>query len=395
MMNQKKIKLVLFASIFIDYIGLGILFPLLPFYAQKFDADPGEIGLLFALYSLMQFIFAPLWGSLSDRFGRRIILLASIAGSGLSYFWFAFANSLLSLFLARALAGMMGNSALVAKAYMSDITTPDNRTKAMGLLGAAFGLGFTVGPALGGILAGSDTQNPNFQLPFLVAAGLSLLATIFAFFNLPESRRSHLKVSSENQSLPSRLANIKEIFRSFHVKWLIGLFFILAFTTTGAYSILALWCARQWDSWGPKQTGYLFVYCGLLGAYCQTGVIAKLKQKLDDNKLLLWALGIRGLGFLVLPLSREYYLLVGTITLAIIGESIARPTINSLLSQSTKQELGKTLGVAQSFAALGQITGPVWAATIFSSWGGSWPFWSAAAFLFVPICLSQARKINA
>ncbi len=278
---------------------------------------------------------------------------------------------------------------------MSDITTPDNRTKAMGLLGAAFGLGFTVGPALGGILAGSDTQNPNFQLPFLVAAGLSLLATIFAFFNLPESRRSHLKVSSENQSLPSRLANIKEIFRSFHVKWLIGLFFILAFTTTGAYSILALWCARQWDSWGPKQTGYLFVYCGLLGAYCQTGVIAKLKQKLDDNKLLLWALGIRGLGFLVLPLSREYYLLVGTITLAIIGESIARPTINSLLSQSTKQELGKTLGVAQSFAALGQITGPVWAATIFSSWGGSWPFWSAAAFLFVPICLSQARKINA
>ncbi len=115
MMNQKKIKLVLFASIFIDYIGLGILFPLLPFYAQKFDADPGEIGLLFALYSLMQFIFAPLWGSLSDRFGRRIILLASIAGSGLSYFWFAFANSLLSLFLARALAGIMGNSALVAK----------------------------------------------------------------------------------------------------------------------------------------------------------------------------------------------------------------------------------------------------------------------------------------
>ncbi|MGK7896589.1 MAG: MFS transporter [Xenococcus sp. (in: cyanobacteria)] len=395
-MNQNKIKLVLFASIFIDFIGLGIHFPLLPFSAQKFDADPREIGLLFALYSLMQFIFAPLWGSLSDRFGRRIILLVSIAGSGLSYLWFAWANSLLSLFLARALAGIMGNSALVAKAYMADITTPENRTKAMGLLGAAFGLGFTVGPALGGILAGSDPQNPNFQLPFLVAAGLSLVAIIFAFFNLPELSRSNLKVRSENQSLPSSLANIGEIFRHSHVKWLIGLFFIISFATTGVYSILAVWCVRQWDSWGPQQTGYLFIYCGLLGAYFQTGAIAALRKKLDDNRLLLWALGILGWGFFVLPLSREYYLLVGAMTLATIGESIARPTLNSLLSQSTKKELGKTLGIAQSFGALGQIIGPAWAGTIFSSWGFSWPFWSAAAFLFVPLYFSQktSSRIN-
>ncbi|MGK7894009.1 MAG: MFS transporter [Xenococcus sp. (in: cyanobacteria)] len=395
MMNQKKIKLVLFASIFIDFIGFGILYPLLPFYAQKFDANPREIGLLFALYSLMQFIFAPLWGSLSDRFGRRVILLASIAGSGLSYFWFAFANSLLSLFLARALAGITGNSLLVAKAYMADITTPENRTKAMGLLGVAFGLGFILGPALGGILAGSEPQNPNFQLPFLVAAGFSLLATIFAFFNLPEFRSSNLEVRRENKSIISRLTNIREILRNSHVKWLSGLFFILSFSTAGVYSLLAVWCAQQWDSWGPQQTGYLFVYCGLLGAYCQTGAIAALRKKLGDNKLLLWALGTQGLGFFLLPLSREYYLLVGAMTLAVIGESIARPTLDSLLSQSTKKELGKTLGVAESFGALGRITGPSLAATIFSSWGVSWPFWSAAAFLFVPICLSQARKINA
>ncbi len=176
------------------------------------------------------------------------MLLISIAGSGLSYFWFAFANSLLSLFLARALGGIMGNSGPVAKAYISDITTSENRTQAMGFLSAAFGLGLTIGPALGGILTGSNPQNPNFQLPFLVAGGLSVLATIFAFFNLPELKNSHRKVRSKNQSFPNHLANIGEILRNSNVKWLLGLYFIQAFTTTGTYSILALWCARHWDS---------------------------------------------------------------------------------------------------------------------------------------------------
>jgi DHA1 family tetracycline resistance protein-like MFS transporter len=177
----------IFLTVFVDLVGFGIIVPLLPFYAEHFHASPETVTLLMAIYSLMQFFSAPLWGALSDRHGRKPVLLASLLGIGLSYLWLAFAHSLWALFAARALAGIMAGNIAAAQAYVADVTPPEKRAQGMGLIGAAFGLGFILGPAIGGLLGGEDPTAPRFLGPGLAAAGLSFLALIFAVVALKES----------------------------------------------------------------------------------------------------------------------------------------------------------------------------------------------------------------
>ena len=191
--NNGRAIFVLFLTVFIDLLGFGIILPILPLYAEQFGAEPNEATLLVAIYSLMQFLFAPLWGSFSDRYGRRPILLLTLLGSVIAYTGLGFANSLWILFIARSLAGIMAGNISTAQAYIADITTPTNRSRGMGIIGAAFGLGFILGPAIGGLLIGSDLDNANFHLPSLFAGGLSLLALLCALMLLPESLNSETK----------------------------------------------------------------------------------------------------------------------------------------------------------------------------------------------------------
>ncbi len=163
----------LFLIVFVDLVGFGLIIPLLPFYGEHFHASPATVGLLMAVYSFAQFLAAPLWGRLSDRIGRRPVLACSLAGATLSYLWLAFAQDLWMLFAARALGGFMAGNIATAFAYVADVTTPANRAKGMGIVGAAFGLGFIFGPAIGGVLAGHDPANADYTSPALVAAALS------------------------------------------------------------------------------------------------------------------------------------------------------------------------------------------------------------------------------
>ncbi|MEP1029729.1 MAG: MFS transporter, partial [Alphaproteobacteria bacterium] len=179
--------LAIFLIVVVDLIGFGIIIPLLPFYGEHFQADPQTVGLLMATYSLAQFISAPLWGRLSDHAGRRPVLLLSLAGAAAAYVWLAFADALWMLFMARALGGLMAGNISAAFAYMADITTKENRAKGMGLIGAAFGIGFILGPAIGGILAGPDPLTADYRSPALAAAGLSLFALLLGIVRLPES----------------------------------------------------------------------------------------------------------------------------------------------------------------------------------------------------------------
>ena len=184
---------VLFLVVVIDLIGFGIIIPLLPFFAEHYQASPFQVGLLMAVYSLTQFVAAPFWGLLSDKIGRRPVLLFSLAGAVLAYLWLGVAEELWALFAARAIGGFMAGNISAAFAYVADITTRETRAKGMGMVGAAFALGFTIGPAIGGILAGSDPHNADFQSPAFAAAGLSAFALVLGVFTLKESLSDEIR----------------------------------------------------------------------------------------------------------------------------------------------------------------------------------------------------------
>ena len=185
--------LILFLIVFIDLVGFGIIIPLLPFFAEHYAASPAMVGFLLASYSLTQFIAAPFWGRISDRFGRRPVLLITLFGAAVSYVLLGVSNSLFMLFIARGLGGFMAGNISAAFAYVADVTTPENRSRGMGAIGAAFGSGFIAGPAIGGILAGPDPINADFRTPALAAAGLSAIALVMAFFILKESLSAEIR----------------------------------------------------------------------------------------------------------------------------------------------------------------------------------------------------------
>ena len=386
-MKQSKVFLVLFSSVFIDLIGFGIIIPLLPFYAQDFGATPQVVTLVVATFSLMQFICTPIWGNLSDRFGRRPIILASIAGSGVSYLLFAFANSLPMLFLARALSGAMGSTLTVSQAYMADITTPENRAKGMGIIGAAIGGSLTLGPAIGGILAGSDPENLNYQLPFLAATSLSLIAFIFAFFALPESYSNR----GDGSSQPSKrgLSALVAAFKNSQVLPFISILFLVGLAFSGIESVFTLWTERELN-WGPQQNGYLFMFVGVIGVLIQGGLIGKLAKRFGESGLMISGLISLGIGLLLIPFGNTLPLLLLSWTFVAVGNATYRPTLNSLLSQSIPaNQLGTTLGAAQSAFVFSRIIGSVLAGFLFTALGRDWPFFSGALLLLVAVAIAR------
>ncbi|MEM7771649.1 MAG: MFS transporter [Cyanobacteria bacterium P01_A01_bin.37] len=413
--NQKnpktgRILFLLFLSVFVDLIGFGIITPLLPFIAETYGASPLEVTLLFSLYSLMQLIFTPFWGSLSDRIGRRPILLLSYLGSALSYIFFAFAPTLVLIFVARALAGIMGSSITVTKAYIADITTPEGRAKGMGIIGAAFGCGFMIGPALGGLLAGT-AENPNFQLPLLVAAGLAFAAFSFALVALPESLPKHLLQRGLNQTLAggrhqvripgttrnttTKIFNLSTIFRvlkPIHIRRLISVTFLFSIASVGVQAILVLWCDRQF-SWGPRALGLLFMFYGVIATIIQGGLIGILTKQFREQTLLLAGVLFQGFGLLLVPISTTVPLFMASTGLWIVGESVCRPALNSLVSRSASvDEQGITLGVTQSFTSMANILGPILAGSLFTFFGGEWAFWCGTGLMAIATVISVQLK---
>ncbi|MGK7926214.1 MAG: MFS transporter, partial [Spirulina sp.] len=363
---------------------------------EHFGASHAVITLLFSCFSLMQFLFSPFWGLLSDRIGRRPILLASMVGSGLSYLWCGLATSLWMLFASRLLAGLMGGTVVAAQSFMSDITTPENRAKGMGLIGAAFGLGFTLGPAIGGLLAGGNPERVNYQLPFLAASGLSLFGFIFTFLALPRSKPKILAKPTQTVSVLKRLFGLIETFQLPLINILIGIFFILGIGLLGAQTILALWLERQL-SWGPQQTGYLLMFCGIVATIFQGGAIGILNKRFGEVKLLIGGLVILAIGLFLIPFSTNLALLLGAMSFLTIGDSLSKTATRSVLSQlADPHETGKILGMAQSSLSLGTIIGPSLAGFAFASIGHNSPFFSAAFLIFMAAltCLSVINKIR-
>ncbi len=384
--------LTLFLIVFIDLIGFGIVIPLLPFYGEYYEASPDVVVWVMAIYSLTQFIAAPYWGSLSDRIGRRPVLLVSLAGIALSYIWLAFVDTLLMLFLARAFSGFMAGNISTAFAYMADITTKENRAKGMGLVGAAFGLGFILGPAIGGLLAGSDPATADFQTPALAAAALSFVAFLMAVMRLKESLSDEVRTRLANKTRKGRWQQFSEAVKRPQISLLVTLSFLATFVFAGMETTFAMWSRRKFG-WGPEQNGYLFAFIGVVTAGIQGGAIGKLVKKFGERALIIQGAGAFTLGVALIPFSDTLGLLLVAMTIVSYGFSIINPSLNSLISQNAgNDEQGSILGVTRSATTMARVVGPACAGIIFAHIGRDWPYFAGAVLMIIVMVMAFKAK---
>jgi MFS transporter, DHA1 family, tetracycline resistance protein len=390
---RKPSVLVIFLTVFIDLIGFGIVVPLLPLYGKHLVpalishawAQGVMIGVIIASFSAMQFIFSPIWGRLSDRHGRRPILLISTAGATASYALFAIssgiqnAGSALALLLvSRLFAGLCGGNITVAQAYIADVTPPEQRSKKMGLVGMAFGLGFIFGPAIGGF----SVKHLGITGPGWVASALCAANFCLAYFILPESRQP----GSANVTPRPHLEQWSHTLRQPKTGLLVIVFFLATFCFSCFESTLPLIIGDNFhldsrtNEASATTVAYLFVYCGLIGALVQGGAIGRMVRKLGEPRLIAMSLVLTGVSLGCIPFIKgntqlswavlfrpeglPWVFLLATLGLLSIGSSLTRPPLFGLLSNLTSaHEQGATIGVAQGAGSLARILGPIFAST--------------------------------
>lgn len=353
---------ILFVTVFLDLLGFGMVLPLLPYYAVRFGADAFMVGALLAIYSLAQLVFSPLWGGLSDRVGRRPVLIASLFASSLSQLAFGLAGTLAMLFGARLLAGVSSATIGVAQAYIADSTTPENRAKGMGIIGAAFGLGFVFGPALGGLLAPFGHGVPAFA-----AAGLALLNGLLAFALLPESLSAERRGERVERGFsPARLMRAAAIAG---MPPLMAIYFlsIFAFATMEAtFPLLTLDLFKFTEA----QNGWMFAYIGVLIVILQGGLVGRLAKRFGEKRLVIAGSLMLAVGLAGLPFSTSVPLMMLVLVPLAAGNGLANPSLTALISLTASRDAqGQTLGVAQSLASLGRVLGPLWGGFAFQAFG--------------------------
>ena len=374
---------ILFLIVFVDLVGFGLVIPLLPFYAERFAATPLEMTALFATYSLMAMVMAPLWGRLSDRIGRRLVLMASMLAAALAYCWLAFADALWMVFAARAFAGACAGNIAAAQAYIADVTPPEKRARGMGMIGAAFGLGFIIGPVIGGVVAGADIATADLRTPGLIAGGLSLAAFIGAAALLRES------LKAPRTAVHGRIAAIRVALARPVLARLLLVSFLVVLAFSGMETTFAWWAIAQFG-WGPRPTGFIFFYVGLLSAVMQGGLIGRLSKRYGEERLLLGGLVAIGFGLLVMPFARDLPLLILAMTALALGMGAMQPSLNSLISRRAgTEEQGEVMGVAQSVGSLSRIIGPIVAGGLFTEFGRSSPFLWGAALIVVALAVGM------
>lgn len=343
--------LIIFLTILIDMIGFGIVIPVLPLYSLHFGANPWQVGLLFASFSLMQLISAPILGRLSDRVGRRPVLLISMLGTAISFVILGLANSLWLLFVGRIVDGISGGNISTAQAYIADVTPLDKRSAAMGIIGAAFGLGFVFGPAIGGLLG-----HYSIQLPFFVAAGLALFNTIAIALFLPESL-----TEEHRKQHPAGDASVWQTLRAARNTPL-GTIMLCSLLSTIAFSLVtALYTlfTQQRFGWHERENGLIFAYIGILGVLIQGGLLRRLVPKTGEKPLIILGSVALLISMVLLPISSTLALIIIASSGLAIGNSLTTPMLSGLASRSADaQSQGAVMGLMQSIASLGRMLGP-------------------------------------
>ena len=358
--------LVIFLTVFIDLIGFGICLPLLPKYAERYGAQGWQIGAAMGVYSLMQLVFAPWWGQLSDRIGRRPVLLVSNFGSIIAYGLFGLSASYIGdtgfwiLIGSRIFAGICGANLSVASAYIADVTTPEKRSKGMGLIGMAFGLGFILGPVIG------SQAFKHFGLagPGAVAAGICAINFLLGCFILPETRKKDAAPAIRRP----RFAQIRHVLGMKEVGFLIGIYFLGTFAFTAFESTLPLLLDTKLH-YDEEHVGYVFAFCGIMAAMVQGGGIGRLVKSFGERRLIGASLLVVAVSLVLMPLANSLPTMLAALAVFAIGSGINRAPTMGLISQlSPADEQGTTLGVAQSAGTLARVLGPTVATTLYDLW---------------------------
>jgi DHA1 family tetracycline resistance protein-like MFS transporter len=365
---------VLFLITFVNLLGFGLLIPLLPFYIERVGGGPEIITLVISLYSLLQFLMAPTIGRLSDRYGRRPLLIATTLLAIVSFVLLGLADSLWLVIVARMIGGIAAANIGVTFAYVSDISSGADRARCMGYVGAAFSLGFMIGPAAGGMLAGDDVATANFMLPAFCAAGLTCVAWVCLLLFLPESLTpEHRSDATGTAAVPfgtqlrAALAN-----NAFVILSLIALFLYVAWSSL--FSIFALWTNRVLGL-GPREIGLIFMYSGLVGGLCQFTLIGPLTDRFGEAPLLMIVVAAMGAGQWVLAQSTTVVITLVAMTFLTLSHSMFSPVSVSLVSKYARPtERGLLLGLFQSVGSLGRVIGPTYAGAAFAQLGTGSPY---------------------
>lgn len=374
--NKKALGLI-FAIVVLDLMGAGILVPVIPYLVREYRTDAATVGWLSTSFSIAQFLASPVLGVLSDRFGRRPVLLFSIFGSAVGYVLFGIGGALWVLFVSRVLDGVTGGNISTAQSYIADVTPPEDRAKSFGLIGAAFGLGFVAGPALGGVLSHISLSAPAYG-----AAVMALMTFIAAYFVLPESldeeHRRHTPLELRDVN-PFRLVGVG--FNRQGLRSLLIVVFLLNFAFSGLQSNFAVFTLVRFGL-GPSENAMLFVFLGVLAAFFQGYLIRRLIPRFGERRLSLWGMILSMIAYMMTASSSAVWMLYASIAVMALGNSFATPSLTGLVSkQVTAREQGVFLGVTQSVAALTRVVGPVWAGLSFDWWGPGAPYWTGVVWI--------------
>jgi DHA1 family tetracycline resistance protein-like MFS transporter len=375
---------IIFVTVFIDLLGFGIIIPLLPFYAESFGASALKIGLLGTSFSLMQFLFSPIWGRWSDRIGRKPIILVGLMGSCLSYLALALATSLPLVFFGRIIGGIAGANIPTAQAYIADITTPENRAKGMGMVGAAFGLGFIFGPAIGGLLSRISPE-----APFWFASALCLANFTAAWFLLPESRTANAATRGLGQFEAFRHAMTKPA-----LLLLLALYFLVTLAFSGFEATFALFSEARFG-FTASTLGLVFMFIGVILALVQGALVGRVVKVIGEHRLVPLAIFAIAVGLGMLPFVWNVPTLLAAVGMLAVGMGFNGPALTSMLSRlADPDDQGGTLGLGSSLSSLGRVVGPAWGGYLYDAYGMTTPYWSAAALMLITFALSSIGLRN-
>ncbi len=377
-MKNRSALGILFVIVFIDLLGFGMVIPVMALYAERLGAPASQIGWLMTGYSAMQFLFTPVWGRLSDRHGRRPLLLISIGMTAVGFLGYAVAPSFAWLLASRLFAGAATANIAIAQAYIADVTPPEGRARGMGIIGAAFGLGFVLGPAMGGLLSTISLSAPGY-----VAAALAAVNGVAAFFILPEpathvraERRAHFKALVEELGRPG-------------IRRLVLIYFLSVLAFSGMEATFALLAAHRYQL-DQRAVSYVFAFLGVVMTIVQGGLIGPLTRRFGERALLVVGLLLQVVALVWLPFGGGLAGLLGACVPLALGQGLTSPALSSLLSRSARAEdQGGTLGIGQSAAALGRIGGPITATSVYDR------IWFAAPYLGGAVIMLATAAVSA
>ncbi|MEM9567175.1 MAG: MFS transporter [Cyanobacteria bacterium P01_E01_bin.34] len=376
-------------TIIIEVIGGGLLFPVLPYLVEQYSSNAFTIGLLAASFAIAQFFAAPVLGAISDRYGRRPIIILCTFGTAVAFFLFGLANALWVMFVAQITNGLTGGVVSTAQAYIADVSkSPEDRTQNFGLIGAAAGIGFIFGPLMGGILGSID-----LRLPVFVAGGVAVCNGIMAYCVLPESLKERNTVPLSFQDF-NPIRQLADLFGRANLRSLLGgyLAFFMAFAGfTNVFVVLV----RDRYGWGPVESGAILVFVGVVASIVQGGLIRKLLPRFGEMRLLLVGMSMVSLALILVTISPRGYFLYGTQALFAFGIGIASPSLRGLLANNVADdEQGKLSGGTQSLSSVTQILGPLAAGWTYDNWGQVSPMLAGTVLVLVAIALIGGQTIR-